>query len=36
VVEARKLLEAAKKEIPMMQTAADLTDAAMKIVAATK
>jgi len=36
VIEARKLLEAAKKEIPMMQTAADLTDAAMKIVAATK
>jgi succinyl-CoA synthetase beta subunit len=36
VVEARKLLEAAKKEIPMMQTAADLTDAAIKIVAATK
>ncbi len=36
VVQARTLLEAAKKEIPMMQTAADLTDAAMKIVAATK
>ena len=36
VIEARKLLEAAKKEIPMMQTAADLTDAAIKIVAATK
>jgi succinyl-CoA synthetase beta subunit len=36
VIEARKLLEAAKKEIPMMQTAADLTDAAMKIVTATK
>jgi len=36
VVEARKLLEAAKKEIPMMQTASDLTDAAMKIIAATK
>ena len=36
VVQARALLEAAKKEIPMMQTAADLTDAAMKIVAATK
>ena len=36
VVEARKLLEAAKKEIPMMQTASDLTDAAIKIIAATK
>jgi succinyl-CoA synthetase beta subunit len=36
VVQARALLEAAKKEIPMMQTATDLTDAAMKIVAATK
>ena len=36
VVEARKLLEAAKIEIPMMQTASDLTDAAMKIIAATK
>jgi succinyl-CoA synthetase beta subunit len=36
VVEARKLLEAAKREIPMMQTASDLTDAAMKIIAATK
>lgn len=36
VIEARKLLEAAKKEIPMMHTASDLTDAAMKIVAATK
>lgn len=33
---AHKLLEAAKNEIPMMQTAADLTDAAQKIVAATK
>ncbi|MCE9620355.1 MAG: ADP-forming succinate--CoA ligase subunit beta [Planctomycetes bacterium] len=36
VVEARKLLVAAKSEIPTMQAATDLTDAARKIVAATK
>ena len=36
VTEARKLLEAARGDIPTMQTASDLTDAAKRIVAATK
>jgi succinyl-CoA synthetase beta subunit len=36
VTEARKLLEAARGDIPTMQTAGDLTDAAKRIVAATK
>src|SRR5262249_11554356 len=33
---ARQILEAARSELPMMQTAADLTDAAKKVVAAAK
>jgi succinyl-CoA synthetase beta subunit len=36
VKEARALLEAARGDIPTMQTAGDLTDAAMRIVAAVK
>ncbi|MBM4007399.1 MAG: ADP-forming succinate--CoA ligase subunit beta [Planctomycetes bacterium] len=36
VKEARTLLEAARGDIPTMQTAGDLTDAAMRIVAAVK
>jgi succinyl-CoA synthetase beta subunit len=36
VKEARALLEAARGDIPTMQTAGDLTDAAMRIVAAAK
>jgi len=34
VAEARKILDAAKADIPVMQTASDLSDAARKIVAA--
>ena len=34
VAEARKILEAAKADIPVMQTASDLSDAARKIVSA--
>jgi len=33
---ARKLLDAAKSELPTLQTATDLNDAARKVVAATK
>src|SRR5262245_3986440 len=36
VEKARQILEAAKKELPTMQTATDLTDAAKKVVAAAK
>ncbi len=36
VEKAREILEAAKKELPTMQTATDLTDAAKKVVAAAK
>ena len=36
IFEGRKLLEAARGDIPTMQTAGDLTDAAKRIVAATK
>jgi len=36
VQEARALLESARSDIPSMQTASDLTDAARRIVAATK
>ena len=36
VEKAREILAAARKELPMMQTATDLTDAAMKVVAASK
>jgi succinyl-CoA synthetase beta subunit len=36
VEKAREILNAAKKELPTMQTAADLTDAAKKVVAAAK
>src|SRR5918993_129977 len=36
VEKAREILEGAKKELPTMQTATDLTDAAKKVVAAVK
>jgi succinyl-CoA synthetase beta subunit len=36
VEKAREILTAAKSELPMMQTATDLTDAAKKVVAAAK
>ncbi len=36
VEKAREILAAAQKELPMMQTATDLTDAAKKVVAASK
>jgi succinyl-CoA synthetase beta subunit len=36
VQKAREILAAARSELPMMQTATDLTDAAKKVVAAAK
>ena len=36
VEKARQILDAAKKDLPTMQTATDLTDAAKKVVAAAK
>jgi succinyl-CoA synthetase beta subunit len=36
VAEARRILDAAKGELPTMQAAGDLGDAARRIVAATK
>jgi succinyl-CoA synthetase beta subunit len=36
VAEARRILDAAKAELPTMQAAGDLGDAARRIVAATK